>query len=1581
MPRLYICSRREDREAGLALRHWLVEQAGWRRDDIAVHGDVGARCETAQAIALLLSPGALPLAPDAQRALRCARGRVVTVALDGLDPSDERLSGLVARGSHAREIPILDQAPTEPLDYVGPDGETGSAPLNRTQLKRLAALLDTLGASTHGFEWKPARAGPYPGLSALEEGEEAIFHGRDDEIRDAIGALERMNDGSAARAMIVHGPCGAGKSSLLGAGLWRRLRAHSGFTPLGVARASRGILSVESWGLVSALEKPAADLLGMDRARLARRVAGDLMALLGEIADADADEAGRRRTLLLGIERAEEIVDLEPEADAEFDRLMALVLSASADLDLRLAFTARDEKVEAVRARLLQAGLGPEALVEHRLAHLTRNGVLEMIHGPAAAARRAGYPLEIKPELAEALVQALEDSVELRGEAPLMALALRRLIAKRRMQNGRITLHPHQAGAFVGDAVARSVEEAMTNSGADEETLIRLVASKLIDHGLAPGADDHARRRLCFDADLSEQQRGLIEALLQKGLVTRREFATGAAYELIHDCLLRAQPIRGIAAQRRRRRDAARALEREARDWTEQGRGDAWLLHSDERLSAAQALFADADSARELARSEPEIRAYLAACAKAQGAEQARRDDRLETDLAAARELAQEASTREQALRGKLAAAEERAAAAWELENAAGRRSARMRAGALAAGVLAAVLAVLGGVSYLTQQDEIDALGVRLATAERTVAVAAGGRVQNAEADMALERARAEARTALARVEDAEAGQAAAEARAAEAQDEVVRLNIVVDQSERRIDRLTEEADALRAEAQAAVANANAAWAEAERALADMSSASEAGVDARNEITRLNGLIDEARAQTRQDKEQADQQIAALRLELEQAAEAERSARSETEAATEARRRADADAAAATTAMEAAQAEAAMAAVVAVEAKSEARRAVEAAEAARAELDRAMAAQQTADQSARRADVARRDALVAERGFLAEAAQAMLGQGDVGNAMVLARRALPQDLSAGDLSAPPGAAQALFDTLATPRRDASTFAVGDAAVRQADFSADGARLLTRSEDGSATVWDAASGARLARLDGHDGGLVSASFGGDGETVLTAGREGGLRLWRAASGAVDWSWEAAAGGLLGARFSADNAHAVSWSADGVVRLHGIGGDRPAVTLDGHGGVVSGAALGADGAYLLTWSSALDGGDGTARLWDSETGEAGAVFGGTAHRVIGAAYLANGEQVLSWGAGGEARLWSAANGALLATFDGHDGPMLGAEPSRDGARILSWGDDGAARLWRTEDGAEVATLGHENGAVRGGAINPAADRDPRWGVATWGEDGALRFWDADTGAAGPVARIDAAGAAFSADGARLIVWRRDGGVQVWPAKLDAAAAEADRILGALAPMPPDERCRYFDNPAGACTHLITAERYERVAEQATTILTEQTKKFCGILADSMAKSAREQVQIWLQFYTRNALLTDVAALAPRDPGYYRGLAETYERQRETLQAQADEYMTRYVEAATLIGQQGERCLAEGFDFVQDGSPGGATSLVSVRGVDGEFSSQEAIELALRHAREARDGAPREAAWIREFKREGGRLAGVDAALTEQ
>src|SRR5204863_8945204 len=72
-------------------------------------------------------------------------------------------------------------------------------------------------------------------------------------------------------------------------------------------------------------------------------------------------------------------------------------------------------------------------------------------------------------------------------------------------------------------------------------------------------------------------------------------------------------------------------------------------------------------------------------------------------------------------------------------------------------------------------------------------------------------------------------------------------------------------------------------------------------------------------------------------------------------------------------------------------------------------------------------------------------------------------------------------------------------------VNAANWSPDGKRVVTASHDGTARIWDAATGAELVVLSGHRGAVDTAAFSPDGRRVVTASVDNTARIWDAVTG--------------------------------------------------------------------------------------------------------------------------------------------------------------------------------------------------------------------------------------------------------------------------------------------------------------------------------------------------------------------------------------------------------------------------------------------------------------------------------------------
>ena len=155
---------------------------------------------------------------------------------------------------------------------------------------------------------------------------------------------------------------------------------------------------------------------------------------------------------------------------------------------------------------------------------------------------------------------------------------------------------------------------------------------------------------------------------------------------------------------------------------------------------------------------------------------------------------------------------------------------------------------------------------------------------------------------------------------------------------------------------------------------------------------------------------------------------------------------------------------------------------------------------------------------------------------------------------------------------------------GDA-VKSAAFSPDGARIVTASSDGTARVWDAASGEMLRELKGHGDAVKSAAFSPDGARIVTASEDRTARVWDAASGEMLRELKGHGGAVTSAAFSPDGTRIVTASADKTARVWDAASGEMLRELKGHGGVVSSAAFSPDGARIVTASGQEPRGCGT------------------------------------------------------------------------------------------------------------------------------------------------------------------------------------------------------------------------------------------------------------------------------------------------------------------------------------------------------------------------------------------------------------
>ena len=204
-------------------------------------------------------------------------------------------------------------------------------------------------------------------------------------------------------------------------------------------------------------------------------------------------------------------------------------------------------------------------------------------------------------------------------------------------------------------------------------------------------------------------------------------------------------------------------------------------------------------------------------------------------------------------------------------------------------------------------------------------------------------------------------------------------------------------------------------------------------------------------------------------------------------------------------------------------------------------------------------------------------------------------------------------------------------------------------------------------------------------------------------------------------------------------------------RPPIVLRGHDEALTDVALSPDGKRAVTASS-----DGTARIWDAETGRTFAVLRGHKYRVSKIAFSRDGTTVATGSDDETVRLWDVASGQPRLPVIQAAGEITGIAFCGTCDRLLTAARDGKVIVWDARDGKSVRILeGHE-----GPVLVSALSSDGKLAL-TASNDGPARLWDIDSGRT-PVLLSGHAGnvtdATFSRDGQRIVTVANRG-VQVW------------------------------------------------------------------------------------------------------------------------------------------------------------------------------------------------------------------------------
>jgi WD40 repeat protein len=238
--------------------------------------------------------------------------------------------------------------------------------------------------------------------------------------------------------------------------------------------------------------------------------------------------------------------------------------------------------------------------------------------------------------------------------------------------------------------------------------------------------------------------------------------------------------------------------------------------------------------------------------------------------------------------------------------------------------------------------------------------------------------------------------------------------------------------------------------------------------------------------------------------------------------------------------------------------------------------------------------------------------------------------------------------------------------VHDRGVSDVTFSRDGQYLATASDDGSARVVSAVDGRDIGHFK-QSAAVLLARFSPDGRQLATGDRDGTIRLWELASGREVQRLRFG-GRLQALAFSPDGGQvaAAGTATDAKVRVWDATEGREIRQLDHDGRELPALAFSPDGGQL-----ALADPFGMVSVRDAVS-DAEVVRLPHSQRVLSVTYSADG-RLLATTSLGTARVWDTISGQTVATVGHPAGAILAAAFSPDGRRLATVGEDATARVW--------------------------------------------------------------------------------------------------------------------------------------------------------------------------------------------------------------------------------------------------------------------------------------------------------------------